>query len=312
MRSLVQGGGIRRIVLAAGVYACVLSVSPCRAQGPPEGAAICSTCQKPVTGHHRHPGPGVGTLGYGKPGLYPGFQGFGLGYHLGYGYGGDALGVGIDGGYPFYGGPGYPHPWPTLRRFGAISPSPHFIGPGGPSPDHPNYFGGVGPLAPDQPVVIIENDPRDPTYKEGYGCFTGMIPYPETAFAPFVTIAATGGLSSGVSPSSSPSAAPETAPAPGDDLNAHAAAQSLGVDAEPFVAPGLGTGLKVTRISPDSAGGKAGLRVGDVIYSINGYRTELPGHLTWIITNAAPDKVLKMSVRTGSDGQVRTTTVQLP
>ena len=50
------------------------------------------------------------------------FQGFGLGYHLGYGYGGAAIGVGPDGGYPFYGGPGYPHPAPCLRRCGGITP----------------------------------------------------------------------------------------------------------------------------------------------------------------------------------------------
>ena len=43
--------------------------------------------------------PGCGTLGYGPPGLHPGFQGFGLGYHLGYGYGGKrAAGSGCRGG----------------------------------------------------------------------------------------------------------------------------------------------------------------------------------------------------------------------
>ena len=91
-------------------------------------------CQMPLTGHHKHSVPAAGTLGYAKPGLYPGFQGFGLGYHLGYGYGGSALGVGADGGYPFYGGPGYPHPWPTLRRIGGITPFPFYGGPGGPMP----------------------------------------------------------------------------------------------------------------------------------------------------------------------------------
>src|SRR5436305_1611543 len=88
--------------------------------------------------------PSVGTLGYAPPGLYPGFQGFGLGYHLGYGYGGDALGVGVDGGYPFYGGPGYPRCDPRLRRIGGINPFPHFAGPGFPTPEHPNLYGGAG------------------------------------------------------------------------------------------------------------------------------------------------------------------------
>ena len=64
-----------------------------------------------------------------------GFQGFGLSYHLGYGYGGNALGMTDNGGYPFYGGPGYPHPWPRLRRCGGITPFPYFGGPGYPSPE---------------------------------------------------------------------------------------------------------------------------------------------------------------------------------
>src|SRR5262245_60135764 len=51
-----------------------------------------------------------------------GREGFGLGYHLGYGYGGRALGVGPFGGYAYYGGPGYPQPAPQLRRFGKITP----------------------------------------------------------------------------------------------------------------------------------------------------------------------------------------------
>src|SRR5436309_1585417 len=75
----------------------------------------------------------------------PGFQGFGLKYHPGYGYGGDALGVGAGGGYPFYGGPGYPCAEPRLRRLGKIVPFPYYGGPGYPSPGHPNYFGPVGP-----------------------------------------------------------------------------------------------------------------------------------------------------------------------
>jgi hypothetical protein len=313
MRSLIRGGGrLRRIVLATGLGAWVASPSFGQAVGEPAGAMFCSTCHKPLMGHQKHSGPGAGTLGYGAPGLYPGFQGFGLGYHPGYGYGGKGLGPGAEGGYPFYGGPGYPHPWPTLRRIGHLVPFPYFGGPGGPSPGHPNYFGGVGPLAADQPVVVVEDDPRDPGYRGGYGCFTGMLPYPETTFAPFVTIAAMGGSSSGVSSASPPNAMPNTAPAPGEILDEHAATRPLGLDAEPVVDPGSGRGLKVTRIYPGSVADRAGLRMGDVIHSINGYGTEYPGHLTWIIANAASDKLLKMSVRTARDGEVHTITAKLP
>jgi hypothetical protein len=313
MRSLVRGGGrLRRIVIATGLGVWVVSASPCKAEGggpPVEG--VCPVCRKPHKVSHKHPGPGHGTLGYGRPGLYPGFQGFGLGFHPGYGYGGDALGVGTDGGYPFYGGPGYPHPWPTLRRSGGITPFPHYGGPGGPSPGHPNYFGGVGPLAPDQPVVVSERDPRGPGAVDGYGCFTGMIPYPETTFAPPVSIVAPGGSSGGAISSSRPNASPNTAPAPGELLDEHAANRSLGIDVEPFT-DASGRGVKVTRVYPGSPAQKAGLRDGDVILSINGHVTELPANLTWVIANAAPDRVIKMSVRTASDGQVRPFTTQLP
>ena len=63
-----------------------------------------------------------GMLGSRPPGVKPGTRGFGLGYHPGYGYGGAAPGVGAEGGYPSYGGPGYPHPAPCLRRLGPETP----------------------------------------------------------------------------------------------------------------------------------------------------------------------------------------------
>jgi hypothetical protein len=132
-----------------------------------------------------------------------GFQGFGLCYHLGYGYGGDAFGVTPNGGYPFYGGPGYPHPAPCLRRFGHIAPFSYFGGPGYPSPEHPHFFGGVGPLVVDQPVATF-TEPRDidhargaPVYpyNVGFGPYTGARPYPETLFAPYASGEASTGAS---------------------------------------------------------------------------------------------------------------------
>ena len=135
----------------------------------------------------------------GGTGVEPGFQGFGLSCHLGYGYGGDALGVTANGGYPFYGGPGYPHPWPCLRRFGRISPFPYFGGPGYPSPEHPNFFGGVGQLVVNPPVVPVASDPGDLGYAGGFGPFTGTLPYPESFFARFTAAAAETGSSMGES-----------------------------------------------------------------------------------------------------------------
>jgi hypothetical protein len=87
-------------------------------------------------------GSNCGILGSKLLGPGPGYQGFGLNFHPGYGYGGAALGVGPEGGYPFYGGPGYPHAEPRLRRFPLlhIVPFPYFGGPGYPTPECPNFF----------------------------------------------------------------------------------------------------------------------------------------------------------------------------
>lgn len=154
---------------------------------------------KPAPVTMRHHAEGVGTLGYGPPGLHPGFQGFGIGFHPGYGYGGSGLGVGATGGYPFYSGPGYPHPSPRLQRIGGINPFPYYGGPGHPTPCNPNFYGGVGPLVANPPVITILGDPGEANYASGFGCFTGAYPYPESFFAPFTSAAAAGGTASGVS-----------------------------------------------------------------------------------------------------------------
>lgn len=151
--------------------------------------------------------PGGGTLGYGPPGVYPGFQGFGLGYHPGYGYGGDASGVGAAGGYPFYGGPGYPHPAPRLNRGCGINPFPHYGGPGQPTPSYPNFYGPVGPLVPTRQVVTILPEPGEADPAVGYGCFTGALPYPESYFAPFAAAAATSGTAATMRTSQPPASA---------------------------------------------------------------------------------------------------------
>ena len=266
-----------------------------------------------------------GTLGYGASGLHPGFFGFGLGFHPGYGYGGDGLGVGAEGGYPFYGGPGYPHPWPVLRRFKYITPFPYYGGPGGPSPTCPNFFGETGPLFPDQPVITIANEGGAPAYTDDYGAFTGVLPYPESTFAPFTSSAATygtlggGNYSTPPAPPSGPVTEPGSSyratpvqPSPGPASALPAQRDLLGIDDESVVDPTGVSGLRVSKVYPQSAAEKAGLRAGDVIQSINGYVTVQPGNLTWIIANAAPDRALKISVRTSSDGVLRTIAAQLP
>ena len=139
MIALVRGGGrflSKALALALGIW--VFSGSSAKSD---DGGSD-------DPGQHAHLGSGVGTLGWGPPGYYPGFYGFGLSFHRGYGYGGAALGVGAEGGYPFYGGPGYPHPWPHLRRCGPIAPVAYYDGTG-----YPFTFQLPGPLVVTEPVA---------------------------------------------------------------------------------------------------------------------------------------------------------------
>ena len=134
----------------------------------------------------RHGALGYGSLGYGGHGLDSGFYGFGLSFHRGYGYGGQSLGVGADGGDPYYGGTGYP-------PFGQPFP------------------GVVGPLVV-HPPVVSESDPGEPGYSLDYGPYTGALPYPETLFAPYVDAAAAGSYAQPSAAPPAPSPAPDRRP----------------------------------------------------------------------------------------------------
>ncbi len=289
------GYSLQMFALAIGIS--IAASSPVLAQSAPAMPSMPPTAPTIPPPPAYNGTMGVGTLGYGPPGPQPGWQGFGLGYHLGYGYGGDALGPGAEGGYPFYGGPGYPHPAPCLKRFGHTEMFPYFGGPGHPTPENPNFFGTVGPLAADAPVVTIGGSAG---YDSGYGSYTGVLPYPESTFAPYTTAAGGEGVASGVSTSTP--YAPNLAP-PG---------RLIGIETQGAAEPGKPRGLKIFQIYPGSPAAKAGLHAGDVIESVNGYETEQPGNLAWIIANAAPDRVLSMNVRTVIDGKVTTIRVQFP
>jgi hypothetical protein len=226
------------------------------------------------------------------------FQGFGLGYHLGYGYGGSALGVGPDGGYPYYAGPGYPHCWPVLNRGCGITPFPYYGGPGYPTPEGPHFFGGTGPLSPPGQVITIGGAAG---YATGYGAFTGTLPYTEAQLAPFTTAAGTRGSYSGAFTPTPPAAAPNAPQG-----------RTLRIDVEPIVDASGVRGMKISKVTPGTAAEKAGLHAGDVLYSINGYLTTQRSDLTWILANAASDNVLRMKVITASDGNEHTIVVRLP
>ena len=71
-------------------------------------------------------------------------------------------------------------------------------------------------------------------------------------------------------------------------------------------------GMQVETVYPGTPAEKAGLKAGDVIESVNGYMTETPGNLAWIIAHAAPDNVLKINLRSTTDGKVRMIAANLP
>jgi hypothetical protein len=267
---------VKALALGCVVWACAGPVNPVRGQAPPPA-----------------------DLGY---------EGFGLKYHLGYGYGGEAIGVGRNGGYPFYGGPGYLHPGPRLRRFGPESPYPYLGGPGAPSAACPNVFGPVGPLAVSGEIAR-ERDTPD----VGYGRFTGALPYPETLFAPHASAASPDDAAPGADASDAapPDGASPAAPSSREPIRPPTPPRDLGIDEEAAAEDQGVRGVKVSRVHPGTAAEKAGLKPGDVIRSINGYLTAERGNLAWIVANAAPDNVLKMSVRTASDGKDRTITARL-
>jgi S1-C subfamily serine protease len=135
----------------------------------------------------------------------------------------------------------------------------------------------------------------------GFGPFTGAIPYPDSLFAPYAAAAAADGSSAGTTASDRATGSGRTA-----------RTRDFGIDEQPVVDSSGSRGMKISRVYPGTSAEKAGLKVGDVIRSINGYLTEQPGNIAWIIANAAPIKVLQMHVRTAADDRMHAITARLP
>ncbi|MGP0067843.1 MAG: PDZ domain-containing protein [Isosphaeraceae bacterium] len=350
MISLVRGGG--RFPSTALAWALGIWVfSSFSAMAGDDGSdAMGYKVHTHDLGQHKQSDWCMGTLGYGPPGLHSGYYGFGLSFHRGYGYGGSALGVGAEGGYPYYGGPGYPHTWPTLNRFCGIVPFPYY---GGPEVGYAN-LSPVNSFGPGYP-----ND-------GGFGSFTGAPPYPESFFAPYTAAAATTGSASGTAPfdpfrstqdippetrfvppgivppaPSTPGTpiplappggygpgavrpvnppAPPTPPAggpttfhpPGEPARSSTPAGNLGFEQEAVVQADGSRALKITSLVPETIAANAGLHSGDIILSINGYRTEQAGNLTWIMNHAVSNNALMMNVINAKDGKEHTVTLRLP
>jgi hypothetical protein len=127
----------------------------------------------------------------------------------------------------------------------------------------------------------------------GYGAVTSTYPYSTAG----VTTATTGfGYNSAY-----------IAPAIGTVVSTPMEGRFLGIDEE--TAAG---GMRVATVYAGTPADKAGLHVGDVIRSVNGFQTVQRGNLAWIIANAAPDKQLKLSIKSATDGEDHVLRATLP
>jgi len=142
---------------------------------------------------------------------------------------------------------------------------------------------------------------RYPSYGYGYGY---AYPYYNYGYAyPTYTYAYPGYVYSDPSP---------VAPAEGAAVDAALPqGRYLGID-ERAVVDSSGQGMQVMRVYPGSPAEQAGLQMGDVIRSANGYVTEQHGNLAWIIANAAPNGVLQLNVRTARDGADHVISARVP
>jgi hypothetical protein len=227
-------------------------------------------------GFGRHVGGFGGLRGFG--GFNRGFYGrgfYGLG-GLGY-FGLGGLGYGLGGfgwGYPYYGytGLGYGYPW---YGYGYSYP----------------YYG-YGYSVPYYGYAY-----NDPYYGYGYG-----YGYPYSGY--LTAYPATSSYSSAyVAPA---------LPAPVASENASLTPSAgLGIEAQQVLEANGQEAMRVLTVYPGTPADKAGLAVGDKIESANGYLTQTPENVVWIIKNAAPSNVLKMTVRTAKDGLDHTVTATL-
>ncbi len=212
-----------------------------------------------------------GRGGYCYGGFYPGFFGLGLGYGLGYGWGGYGYpGYGYGYGYPGYGyGLGYGYGYPGYG-----------YGLGYSGYGYPGYGYGYG------------SGYYDPYY--GYG----------TAYVdPGVSNLVNSNVSPGYTYSSAYGTVPlqtRTSAAPSSF-----ALPSLGID-EKAVSDAKGNHIEVARVHPSSPAERVGLKPGDTIVSANGYLTQTPGNLAWIINHHASSGAVTLHIRKAANGQEAT------
>jgi S1-C subfamily serine protease len=84
----------------------------------------------------------------------------------------------------------------------------------------------------------------------------------------------------------------------------------LGIDEE-AVSDGSGQAIRVANVLANSPAQRAGLQPGDLIRSANGYLTQTPGNLAWVINHQASNNTLNLTVRKASTAQDTNVSVQL-
>jgi hypothetical protein len=85
---------------------------------------------------------------------------------------------------------------------------------------------------------------------------------------------------------------------------------SLGID-ERKVSDATGSHIQVVRIHAGSPAERAGLQAGDKIVSVNGFLTQDPGNLAWIINHHTSNGAVTLKVRQVANGQDATLTATL-
>jgi hypothetical protein len=123
-------------------------------------------------------------------------------------------------------------------------------------------------------------------------------------------VAPTGSAANMVKPAQGPEQTTAVVQRYVDELAADSPAEriDLGIDAKPITEDTGKRGIKVTKVYPE----RAGLQVGDVIYTSNGFLTQQPRDLAWIIAHAARDTRLNLSVKSARDGREHSITAELP
>jgi PDZ domain len=268
-----------RIVLGSSIAIGLASGSPAIAHGGGGGG-----------GGGGHGGGGGGHMGGG--GFHGGGFGWGHGgfmgggfHHRGFGYGGYYPGF-FGFGYPWYGygygypGYGYGYGYPDYG-YGYGYPDYGYGYNGyGSGYYYPDYTYGTVYSYPSSSYVVTSNS------NAGYAAAPGSGYTYSSAYGTVPLQAAT-------------PAPPSSFPLP-----------SLGID-EQKVSDATGSHIQVTRVHPGSPAERAGLKVGDTIVSANGYLTQDPGNLAWIINHHAPNGVVTLNIRKVANGQATTVNATL-